>query len=62
MYGYERIFLEFFLLKMLDISLKILYNYNSQLIKLKIFKLIIDKNFKMFYNIVKLINIEKNLK
>ena len=36
---------EFFLLKPLDISLKILYNYNSQLIKLKIFKLIIDKNF-----------------
>ena len=34
-----------FLLKTLDISLKMLYNYNSQLIKLKIFKLIIDKNF-----------------
>ena len=34
-----------FLLKPLDISLKMLYNYNSQLIKLKIFKLIIDKNF-----------------
>ena len=39
---------EFFLLKPLDISLKILYKYNSQLIKLKIFKLIIDKIFKYY--------------